>query len=207
MANFKGLIKRCECCGAEFKVPQSHAHIRACSRECGYKIRLVANKKEKVELKCAHCGKTFLEHESHAGRRRFCSFDCMFSNSGTLKQRSENIAGERNPSWKGGVTVKAVSSSGKAYSRQQPHLENEKSVRRKRSMDKATPDWADLDKVRMIYKICREISRETGVQHHVDHAVPLTSKKVCGLHNEFNLRVMPGIENLRKQNRSWPDMW
>lgn len=46
----------------------------------------------------------------------------------------------------------------------------------------------------------------TGISHEVDHIVPLRSKLVCGLHNEFNLRVIPAAENNRKGNRFWPDM-
>jgi len=48
--------------------------------------------------------------------------------------------------------------------------------------------------------------RETGVKWHVDHIIPLKSKKVCGLHNEFNLRLIPAIDNIRKRNLFWPDM-
>ncbi len=207
MAKFKGLIKCCEVCSSEFKVPQSQARVRTCSTECGYKIRRVANKKDKVELKCVQCGGSIFEHQSHADRRKFCSHKCMFENSETLRQRSENASGPRNPGWAGGTTIKSVSASGRAYSRQPLHIEIEKSVRRKRAKDLATPAWANLDKVREIYRLCREISEQTGVQHHVDHVVPLTSKLVCGMHNEFNLQILPGVENLRKNNRVWPNMW
>lgn len=46
----------------------------------------------------------------------------------------------------------------------------------------------------------------TGVKWHVDHVVPLQSKIVCGLHNEFNLAVITARENTSKGNRRWPDM-
>lgn len=126
---------------------------------------------------------------------------------GAAAHQERNVSGDRNPSWRGGATIKAVSASGKTYARQQPYLEIEKGVRRKRAKDRATPKWADLEKVREIYRLCRELSEKTGVQYHVDHVVPLNSNLVCGLHTENNLEVLPGVENLRKHNRHWPDMW
>lgn len=206
MAVFKGLIKSCEVCSTEFKVPRSQAHVRTCSKECGYKIRRVANKKDKVQLTCAHCSKLFLEHPSHADRRRYCSKECMFDAPETLAERSKRISGESNPSWKGGVGIKAVSSSGKAYTRRPPEVEQEKAVRRKRAKASATPSWANIELIREIYRLCQEITSETGLQHHVDHLVPLKSDFVCGLHVEHNLRIVPATENLRKHNRTWPDM-
>lgn len=71
----------------------------------------------------------------------------------------------------------------------------------------ATPAWADLEKIEEIYAEARRLSLETGVIHHVDHVVPLKSKWVCGLHVEANLEIVPGVENLSKGNRIWPDMW
>lgn len=65
----------------------------------------------------------------------------------------------------------------------------------------ATPLWASLDAVKQIYKRCRELTKETGVRHHVDHEIPLKHPLVCGLHNEFNLRVITAAENHRKKNK------
>lgn len=206
MAIFKGLIKSCEVCGGEFRVPQSHSHVRTCSRECGYKVRIVANKKQKITLTCAHCGDLFQEHECHADRRRFCSYRCYFSSPETIAQRSRNASGSRNPSWRGGIAVRSVSSSGRSYLRPSPDVEAEKIVRRKRGKSIATPPWADIKKMRAIYKIAQTLSASTGVEYHVDHIVPLTSDIVCGLHNEFNLQVLPAVDNLKKHNRHWPDM-
>jgi len=42
----------------------------------------------------------------------------------------------------------------------------------------------------------------TGIKWHVDHIVPLHHKQACGLHNAFNLQVVPGSWNISKGNRN-----
>jgi hypothetical protein len=57
---------------------------------------------------------------------------------------------------------------------------------------KATPPWADIDKIEGMYI---EASR-LGLS--VDHVIPLRGDFVSGLHVETNLQYLPLIENLRK---------
>lgn len=198
-------MRKCECCGKEFRSPPSQMHVRTCSKECGLQIRRT-NEKDKVALTCKLCGKQFEEHESRAESRIYCSRKCMHADPERLADKANAMQGEKNPAWKGGLSRLAVSASGLTYRRAPAHVEIEKGVRRKRAKEKATPFWADIEKMRVIYKQAQVMSLQTGVRHHVDHIVPLTSDLVCGLHNEFNLRVIPGKENLRKHNREWPDM-
>jgi hypothetical protein len=79
-------------------------------------------------------------------------------------------------------------------------------AKRRASELRATPEWADLEAIEEIYKQCRDVTNLVGEPYHVDHIVPLNSKLVCGLHNQFNLQIIPGEENIKKSNRHWPDM-
>jgi len=65
----------------------------------------------------------------------------------------------------------------------------------------ATPKWADLQATQAIYDECAAITQRTGVKHHVDHIVPLLGKAVCGLHVQYNLRIITAIQNHSKSNR------
>lgn len=59
-------------------------------------------------------------------------------------------------------------------------------------------EWADKEAIEQVYAEARRMTFLTGEQHHVDHEVPLQGKFVCGLHNEFNLRVVTAKVNLSK---------
>jgi hypothetical protein len=125
-------------------------HVRTCSPECGYKVRVVANAK--------------------------------------------------------GVTYIAIDATGtKIRRRTLPHVTAHNADRRA-AKAKAAVGWADKDKMAWFYREARKLTKLTGLVYHVDHIVPLTSKLVCGLHNEFNLQLLPGADNIRKHNRRWPDM-
>jgi len=67
-------------------------------------------------------------------------------------------------------------------------------VRRARKLQ-ATPQWADLEAIKKIYEEAHAAGK------HVDHAVPLKGRNVCGLHCEANLQILSPEENLRKGNR------
>jgi len=68
----------------------------------------------------------------------------------------------------------------------------------------ATPQWLTDDhkkQITKIYKNCLKISEQTGVQHHVDHIIPLKGKEVCGLHVPWNLQILTATENISKNNK------
>lgn len=64
-----------------------------------------------------------------------------------------------------------------------------------------TPPWSNLDAMRGIYAEARRLTAETGIQHHVDHVIPMQGELVSGLHVHTNLQILTGSENSKKRNR------
>ena len=86
------------------------------------------------------------------------------------------------------------------------HVFRARDARRRAEQLKATPQWADLAKIRALYLDAARLSEQTGERHEVDHIVPLKGRYVCGLHVENNLRVILGTENRKKFNRLVEDI-
>lgn len=82
---------------------------------------------------------------------------------------------------------------------------SERVMRRNARKLQATPAWGSSGAIKAFYLKAADITKATGMKHHVDHIVPLQSRHVCGLHVEFNLEVKPWVENVSKSNRWWPD--
>ena len=67
-----------------------------------------------------------------------------------------------------------------------------------------TPGWlrpVDFRHIQVYYEISKRQTQATGIEHHVDHIIPLQGKTVSGLHVPWNLQVLEGRENLRKNNK------
>lgn len=88
---------------------------------------------------------------------------------------------------------------GRAYVRELRRL-------RRATFRRACPAWASRREIKEVYLNAVRLTRETGIEHHVDHVVPLHSPLVCGLHVSWNLRVITASENHVKSNRVWPNM-
>lgn len=78
--------------------------------------------------------------------------------------------------------------------------------RRRAQKVRAFPSWADESRILEMYSRAKRISACLGISFHVDHIIPLISKKVCGLHVPDNLQILPAMINFRKSNKRWPDM-
>lgn len=78
---------------------------------------------------------------------------------------------------------------------------------RRAAVIKRTPPWLSerqLLEVLRFFTEARVLSEKTGVEHHVDHIVPLRGRKASGLNVPWNLQVIPAIDNLKKNNRHEP---
>lgn len=86
------------------------------------------------------------------------------------------------------------------YYKKNIHMYQEACRRRQAAQKNATPAWANIKEMVAFYKQARQLTEKTGVNHHVDHIIPLQGKNVCGLHVPYNLQVLTATENVRKSN-------
>lgn len=81
---------------------------------------------------------------------------------------------------------------------------NQNRAKRRASKLMAKPKWLTKQHIRdmvNIYKESKLKNKESGIEHHVDHIIPLQGKTVCGLHVPWNLQILTRDENLKKSNK------
>jgi hypothetical protein len=94
--------------------------------------------------------------------------------------------------------VKAYSAKAKATNK---GAVNAHTVKRRLAKINRTPKWLTEDDFWMMeqaYDLAALRTRLFGFPWHVDHEIPLQGKLVSGLHTPYNLRVIPGVENVKK---------
>lgn len=76
-------------------------------------------------------------------------------------------------------------------------------ISRRYNQRQATPLWdkelTDFT-IKEAYSLAKIRKKETGIDWHVDHIIPLKGKLVCGLNVWNNIQLLPAEINLRKKN-------
>lgn len=175
--------------------------------------------------KCSKCGSTkdreqFYRDKRASDQLASCCKDCQKLALKSWAERNREKCAEATRRWRSKNPDKvrdgaldwskrnrAVKSKLQAeYAKRHPHKINAQIAKRKAAKLLATPSWAVEPEIQKFYELAKRMEMETGIEHHVDHIVPLQGKSVCGLHVQANLQVLPAFENLSKHNKHWPDM-
>lgn len=69
----------------------------------------------------------------------------------------------------------------------------------------SAPPWTDRKALNALRDEARRLTALTGVEHVLDHIVPLCHPYVCGLTVPWNLRVITRAQNAAKSNHWTPD--
>lgn len=135
---------------------------------------------------------------SGKNRRRLNDKNYRNRNCERISKRRRQIYADRRP--------KMLERRRRYYAANLPKIVASNALIKQRRMQRA-PSWlteSDIREIESLYLEAARLSRETGIQHHVDHIVPLLGKKVSGLHVPWNMRVIPAKDNLRKGNKFVP---
>lgn len=91
-----------------------------------------------------------------------------------------------------------------AYRKRHSGRVNARNTLRATAKLRRTPCWLTVDDLWIIeqaYELAALRTKRFGFAWHVDHVIPLQGTRVSGLHVPTNLRVIPGVDNLRKNNQ------
>ena len=176
---------------------------------------------KKVLKTCNRCNNTkALSEFSKAntcvdGHRNYCKI-CHKAKKDEWRNRNKEHHNQKGKDWVAANKEKRKLISRKYYDSLQIEVRRERKKNtisknpnhyrayvsnRRARVKQATPKWANIFFLKEAYSLAIERSRVTGFAWHVDHIIPLNGKSVCGLHVEYNVRVIPASENIRKSNK------
>jgi hypothetical protein len=149
------------------------------------------------DKRCLECKKLYYKEWANSNRKK------LNKRQREWKEANRNSYRQLSNNWRNKNIDKARKST-REWAKNNAHKRAALNMKRKAAKMFAIAPWADHEKIKALYKKAVELTRKTGVKHHVDHVYPLQSKYLCGLHVETNLQILTAKENIKKGNRSWP---
>jgi len=164
--------KKCINCNKEFADRVYNKNKKYCKKSCAEKFVKYKIKKS-IYLK------------SYRKKNKYINYQKKLKDNGTLKEYYKKY---RNSS----KYIFRILKYRKTDNFLIPHKIRQ--AKRRAYKLNAIPKWANLEKIKEIYKNCPK-------GYHVDHRIPLKGINVCGLHVENNLQAIPAALNIAKGNR------
>lgn len=129
------------------------------------------------------CKQCSIEFKSRHYLQKYCNSECRYKGDllSKAKWRENNLELARL--------------SQENYRLQNKFYYAERQRKRVLHIKQANPNWANLEKIKQIYKEAQEKGLE------VDHIIPLRGKYISGLHVEGNLQLVSKHINCVKGNR------
>lgn len=184
--NKTGRQSQCRACASETskRSKAKHAEKNAAARKEQRKKHWIANRERLLEEKARY----------RAARRQ------------ELQEKQRAFRSE-NPEYQAGWRKKSRQHL-REYERQRYCQSKARyfaaAAKRRAARTRATPPWFDADMawaVAQAYELAQLRKQQLGGDWHIDHAVPLRGKNVCGLHVPWNLQVILAEENVSKSNK------
>lgn len=153
---------------------------------------------------CVKCNLYKAESEFYAGNGKdglhYWCIGCVKLSNAASYLRNKNKVLERSKSRRQ-THAKELHKYFKEYKKCNPDKVYVSEAKRRARKLNADVAWANRFYISEIYALAKLRTKQLGVQWHVDHIIPLSNRKVCGLHCEYNLQVIPAKQNLVKGNK------
>lgn len=175
-------------CNKEIIGRRSDAH--SCSLECSKKVKYIRDKSKRSEKRKQY-EKLYRLKNKEKIKKRIKEYELKNKEKIALRRKLQRIRD-------GEQYKKRSKESKKRYKEKNREryilLNRQQCAKRRAKKLQAIPKFADLNKIKEIYKNCPK-------GYEVDHIIPLQGKNVSGLHIETNLQYLPMRENRVKSNK------
>lgn len=202
-------IDRVTSCGCTTRATKTRADGKIRCGKCREYLdesRYSKNKERKNKLNntCIECQRQWRILNSEALKQRKKEYyklnrERLISKGVENARKNKEASNARYARWRE-RNPEARRKAARDWVKRNAHYGAAQSTARRAAKVQATPAWAEHEKILLVYKKASQLRMD------VDHIVPIKSKLVCGLHCWHNLQLLSKVENIRKNNRFWPDM-
>ena len=162
-----------------------------------------------MEKSCTKCGEVkpldgfVVKSANKSGRASYCKECDSARHKKYRKDNRDEVLASRKKYYKDNRDE--IAERKKKYYEENPEKGAARTAKYRAALLERIPSWSnddDIKAIKNIYARCKKINKLTGIEHHVDHVIPMQGDGISGLHHSTNLAIIPAALNLSKNN-SW----